>query len=81
MMFQTLASTDIMARRAKTSRMTKERLQKEYRAAIAEYDFLTNYLNASNALTKPEREFLEEFVNLAKRKSDRLRKVVPPRRR
>jgi hypothetical protein len=57
--------------------MTKERLQKEYWAAIAEYDFLTNYLNASNALTKPEREFLEEFVNLAKRKSDRLRKVVP----
>jgi len=50
---------------------------KEYRAAVSEYHRLTNYLNATHGiLTRPERELLLAFADLAKRKSVRLRKVL-----
>jgi hypothetical protein len=54
-------------------------LEKEYRAAIAEYDLLTSYLSAAKGLTKPARELLREFADLAKRKSERLGRLLARR--
>jgi hypothetical protein len=63
----------------------RQRLEKEYRAAIGEYDLLTSYLKAANlkaakGLTKPARELLTEFAALAKCKAERLRRMLAPRR-
>ena len=57
----------------------RQRLEKEYWAAIAEYDLLTSYLKAAKGLTKPARELLREFADLAKRKSERLRRLLARR--
>jgi len=55
----------------------KQRLQKEYRAASAEYHRITRYLKvATGILTKGERSLLSEFAEVAKRKYQRLRKRV-----
>jgi hypothetical protein len=62
-------------------RTKKQRLQKEYRAAISEYYRLTNFLHATRGvLTQPERKLLVDFADLANRKSSRLRRVIPLRR-
>jgi hypothetical protein len=54
-----------MARKARSSRTAKQRLQKEYRAAVAEYHRITNYLKAATGiLSKHEREFLKEYSSL-----------------
>jgi hypothetical protein len=59
----------------------KQRSQKEYRVAVSEYHRLTNFLHATrDVLTEPERKLLVDFADLAKRKSSRLRSVVPLRR-
>ena len=66
-----------MARKTKSSRTAKQRLQQEYRAAVAEYHRITNYLKAATGiLSKPERELLKEFAQLAKRKQERLLKAI-----
>jgi hypothetical protein len=58
-------------------RTKKQRLQKEYRAASAEYHRITRYLNvATGVLTKGERSLLLEFAEIAKRKYERLRRRV-----
>ena len=61
--------------------LTKQQhLLKEYRAAKAQYDLVTNYLTAAAAtLTKPERDLLMEFADVAKREVDRV-KTPPPLR-
>ena len=52
----------------------QQRLWKEFLAANAQYELVTSYLTAAAAtLTKPERDLLMEFADLAKRESDRLR--------
>ena len=62
-------------------RTKKQRLRGEYRAAVTEYHRLTNFLNAARGiLTEPERKLLLDFSDLAKRKSEQLRKVVALRR-
>ena len=49
-------------------RMKKQRLQKEYRVAVTEYHRITAYLKAAQGiLTRPERELLLEFADLANR--------------
>ncbi|HTS48084.1 MAG TPA: hypothetical protein VMH05_09070 [Bryobacteraceae bacterium] len=59
------------------SRTKKQRLQKEYRAASAQYHRITRYLRvASDVLTKAERSLLLEFAEVAKRKYERLRRRV-----
>jgi len=65
-----------MARKKRSSRTAKQCLQKEYRAAVAEYHRITNYLKAATGiLSKPQRELLKEFAQLAKRKQERLLKL------
>ena len=55
----------------------QQRLWKEYRAARAQYHLVTNYLSAGWAnLTKPQRDLLIEFADLAKREADRA-KITP----
>lgn len=55
----------------------QQRLRKQYRAANSEYHRVTNYLNAAQAiLTKPERDLLMAFADLAKRRTDRLRMLL-----
>jgi hypothetical protein len=39
-----------MARKARSSRTAKQRLQKEYRAAVAEYHRITNYLKSATGI-------------------------------
>jgi len=59
------------------SRTQKQRLQKECRAASAEYHRITGYLvGATGILTKAERSLLSEFAEVAKRKYERLRRRV-----
>jgi hypothetical protein len=66
-----------MARKARSSRTGKQRLQKEYRAAVAEYHRITNCLKAATGiLSYHERELLKEFLQLAKRKQERLLKAI-----
>lgn len=68
-----------MARKVKVkgSRAKKQRLLGEYKKAAAERRMLANYLKAaSKILSKPERELLLEFVQIAKRKCDRLRRAI-----
>jgi hypothetical protein len=68
-----------MARKVKVkaSRSKKQQLQSEYRSAIAERLRLVNYLkDASKILSKPERELLLEFTQIARRKCDRLRRAI-----
>jgi hypothetical protein len=62
--------------------LTKQQLlRREYRAAIAEYHCVTNYLTTTRGIvSKPARELLKEFADLAKRKSERLRRMPAPRR-
>jgi hypothetical protein len=66
-----------MARKARSSRTAKQRLQKEYRAAVAEYHLIANYLKAATGiLSNHERQLLKEFLQLAKRKQERLLKAI-----
>jgi len=69
------------ARIAQSLQMTQERLQTEYQVALTEYHRLTNYLNAANGiLTESEHKLLLDFVDLAKRKSTRLRRAITRRK-
>jgi hypothetical protein len=73
-----------MAREVKVkvtvSRLANQRLLKEYKEAVAEHRRLGNYLKtADSILSKAERELLQDFVQIAKRKSDRLRRVIRER--
>ena len=62
------------ARKAKTSHPRKQRLEKEYWAAVAEYHRITKYLKATTGvLSKANRELLMEFAELAKLKYHQLR--------
>ena len=68
-----------MARKvkAKDSRSKKQRLLNQYAKAAAERRRLLNYLKAAaGILSKPERELLLEFAEIAKRKCDRLRRAI-----
>ena len=71
-----------MARKvsARSSRAAKQRLQNEYKRAVAERRRLVSYLKAATGiLTKDEMDLLSEFAQIAKRKCDRLRKAVQQR--
>lgn len=66
-----------MARKTQGSRAKKERLLSEYKKANAERRRILNYLKATEAvLAKPERDLLSEFLQLAKRRCDRLRRAI-----
>jgi hypothetical protein len=68
-----------MARKVKVkvSRTEKQRLLSEYKKAVDERRRLVNYLKAaSSILSRPEQELLLEFVQIARRKCDRLRRAV-----
>ena len=59
------------------ARTQKQRLQKQYRAASAEYHRIFRYLKtAKSTLTTAERDLLAEFAEIAKRKYDRLRRRI-----
>lgn len=52
----------------------------DHKRAVAERRVLTNYLKASDGLlASPERELLAEFLEIAKRKCDRLRRAIRQR--
>ncbi len=58
-------------------RLRKPRALKEYKDALAENRRLMNYFQAAqSALPKAEWELLSEFVQISKRKCQRLRRSV-----
>jgi hypothetical protein len=68
-----------MARKvkAKSSLTKKRRLQRDYRRAVAERLRIAAYLKgAKEILSKAEQDLLLEFLQLAKRKCDRLRRAI-----
>jgi hypothetical protein len=63
--------------KVRVSRTKKQRLLNEYKKAVAERRTLVNYLKAATGiLSKAERELLLEFAQIARRKSDRLRRAI-----
>ncbi len=59
------------------TRLRKPRALREYRDAVAERRLLANYLKAAvQVLPKAECELLSEFVQISKRKCQRLRKAL-----
>jgi hypothetical protein len=67
-----------MARKSKvTLRAKKQRLQSEYRKALAERRRLISYLSAAEGiLSKPEMALLADFAEIAKQKCDRLKRAL-----
>ena len=66
-----------MARKMKASRSKKQRLLNDYKKALAERRRLMNYLKAGTGiLSKAEQGLLMQFLQLAKKKCDRLRRAV-----
>ena len=68
-----------MARKMKVklSRTKKQRLQNQYRRALAERRKIASYLKAAaGILTQAEQDLLLEFLQIAKRKCDRLRRAI-----
>jgi len=58
-------------------RSGKERAQRDYRRAVAEYRHLANYLKAAvKELSEPECDLLWEFAEISKGKCERLRRAV-----
>ena len=59
------------------TRLRKPRALREYKDAVAERHLLANYLKAAiQVLPKAECELLSEFVQISKRKCQRLRKAL-----
>jgi hypothetical protein len=59
------------------TRLRKPRALREYKDAVAERRLLANYLKAATkVLPKAECELLSEFVQISKRKCQRLRRAV-----
>ena len=59
------------------TRLRKPRALREYKDAVAERRLLANYLKAAvQVLPKAECELLSEFVQISKRKCQRLRKAL-----
>jgi hypothetical protein len=65
---------------AMAARTKNQRLQRQYRAAIAEYHRITRYLKSGvGILSQAERDLLSEYAELAKRKYEFAATVFPKR--
>ena len=67
-----------MVRRTSVGTRSKTaREPREYKDAMAEYRRLANYFKAATKiLSKPEHELLSEFVQISKKKCQRLRRAL-----